>query len=447
MGSYLLARAGHQIGRLGSRGRATYRFPIWFTSAGIFIPKAMAVYIGGLMFSPGRLAITVLFFPALLGFFRGLSRGLYSISGADVFMLALSAWMMAAPWFSDNSGSSPLLAGSEVLELFGAFLIGRTYIHGRPALEYFMQTLAVIACVVTLIGITDIIAGHYFVYDTTARWFGQPFYGAVERSGMLRAESTFDHPILFGAFGVICATLFLHHKMNRRRFLYVSVGICAGLLSISAGPLLAFSLMVAAYLYGKVMSNFAWRWKALWGAFGLFLCVLFSVSNSPIGWICDHLTFDAESAYFRLATWYAAFDRISESPWVGFFREKSGNEFLDRSIDSVWLVCALLYGLPMVALLILANLASFLRTKPITQPLTEDEVFTIWMRRGLTATLGMFIFIGLTVHYWNAMWMFWGLCIGIRTSLRQPYFVRFYAPTYPPASNLTSTDERLTRIA
>jgi len=31
----------------------------------------------------------------------------------------------------------------------------------------------------------------------------------------------------------------------------------------------------------------------------------------------------------------------------------------------------------------------------------------------------VFMFSGLTVHFWNYMWMFWGVCLGVRASLRE----------------------------
>jgi hypothetical protein len=145
-----------------------------------------------------------------------------------------------------------------------------------------------------------------------------------------------------------------------------------------------------------------------------------------------------------MATWYSAFDRIAQSPWTGFFREKSGDEFLDRTVDSVWLVVALLYGLPAIALLILANLASFWRTTPKRLPSTADEVFLSQMRVGFSSALAMFMFIGLTAHFWNAMWMFWGLCIGIRTSLQEQYFASVTQLHRPGRSPRTSPNPVLT---
>jgi hypothetical protein len=402
-------------------GRNPHRLPIWLVLIGFFTPKTMAIFIGGLMFSPGRLAISILFVPALGKFVTGLARQYRSVVGADLLMLALVAWMLGATFFQTSSSSaSPLVsAGSEALELFGAYIIGRAYLYGRPALEMFMRALVAVSVVLTAIALIDVVSGRYLVYETTAQLFGAIYYGAMERSGFVRAQSTFDHPILFGAFCCVCAAMFLHWEANRRRLVYCGVCVCGILLSVSSGPLMAFAFMLGAYWYGQIMRNFGWRWKAFWAVIFAFLCALFSLSNSPVGWIIDHLTFDVENGYFRLATWYATFDQIALSPWVGFFRDVSGNEFLDRTVDSVWLVCALTYGLPMMILLILVNLAAFWRNGPNPRPRSGDDASMSSLRTGFTVALVMFMFIGLTVHFWNAMWMFWGLCIAIRASLRE----------------------------
>ena len=72
-------------------------------------------------------------------------------------------------------------------------------------------------------------------------------------------------------------------------------------------------------------------------------------------------------------------------------------------------------GLPMIALLLLSILATCLqagRARGID--VTMDRLATAF-----TMVLAMFIFIGITVHFWNYMWIFLGLCIGVRASLRE----------------------------
>jgi hypothetical protein len=424
-----LSSARHGSRRGPARSAVAGRAPIRLALIGIFTPKTLALSIGGLFFSPGRAVLALLFLPALGTLLSGIARRQRAILSADLFMLALSVWMIGAALFQEHSTAEASLAtsGSEVLEILGAFLVGRAYVYGRAALESFTHALAVVVMIVTALAVLDTISGHAYIYDTTASWSGVRRFLAMERLGIVRAQSTFDHPILFGAFEVVCAAIFLHARVSRH-LLYMSVAVFGIILSMSSAPLLAFVLMVGAFWYGKMLNNFPWRWKFFWAVVGAFIGAIFMLSNSPVGWIIDHLTFDAENGYFRLASWYASFDRIAQAPWIGFFKEKSGNDFLDSSVDCVWLVCALLYGLPTIALLLLANLASFWGTPPRQRPSTDDDDFMRRMRMGFTAALAMFMLVGLTVHYWNAMWMFWGLCIGIRTSLQEHYLASAKQP-------------------
>ena len=41
------------------------------------------------------------------------------------------------------------------------------------------------------------------------------------------------------------------------------------------------------------------------------------------------------------------------------------------------------------------------------------------LRMAFTLVIVTLAIVGLTVHYWNGLWIFWGLCIGIRGSIRE----------------------------
>jgi hypothetical protein len=42
-----------------------------------------------------------------------------------------------------------------------------------------------------------------------------------------------------------------------------------------------------------------------------------------------------------------------------------------------------------------------------------------YLRTGFSVVLTMFVFLGLTVHFWASIWLFWALCIGIRASIAE----------------------------
>ena len=118
--------------------------------------------------------------------------------------------------------------------------------------------------------------------------------------------------------------------------------------------------------------------------------------------------------------WDAAISKISEAPIFGFAFRTLNVGILDNTVDCVWLVYALRFGLPMIALFLMTNIATFLlngqRQTDIT---TVRETYMNRMRTAFTLVLVLFSLMGLTVHFWNFMWIFWGVCIGIRASLRE----------------------------
>ncbi len=87
-----------------------------------------------------------------------------------------------------------------------------------------------------------------------------------------------------------------------------------------------------------------------------------------------------------------------------------------NSVDSIWLVLPLRFGLPTIVFLGLANIAAILPTKTLPGML---DPFLERMRTAFTLVLILFSFVGLTVHYWNYIWIFWAICLGIRVSLRE----------------------------
>ena len=116
------------------------------------------------------------------------------------------------------------------------------------------------------------------------------------------------------------------------------------------------------------------------------------------GYLGAVLTLDPQTGFYRIWIWNAALVYIPQSPMVGYGHELIGNAILDASVNSIWLVYSLRFGIPMVVLLVLTNIAAFLPPKP--SPVRDAKgVHMARMSRAFTTVLLLFMFSGLTVHF------------------------------------------------
>jgi hypothetical protein len=274
------------------------------------------------------------------------------------------------------------------------------------------------------------------VHQTLASLLHVPTLAGQLRTVMgmttVRAMSTLDHSILFGTFCAVVAMIVLYSERNMvRRALWV--GFCGAgiILSLSSAPLLGVSIGIGAYIYDLLLRSYSWRWKVIFWALGAFLLTVFLVTNNPLGWLISHFTLDPESGYFRFMEWDLAISYIMQVPYTGLPLDYYFGNILDVSVDCVWLVFALRAGLPMIAFLFLANVTACLPAGGASRP-QGAATYMDQMRTAFSVVLFLFMFIGLTVHYWNYSWIFWGLCLGIRASLREASLVVRHRPTYAP---------------
>ncbi len=415
-----------------SRGRANAA-AAWFALIGLIIPAAeVQIYVGSAKFTVGRLGIMLLLLPALFTLFNKGRR--FQIP--DLFACVTAIWIVVAGTNAagPNSVSSSV---AEAIELCGGYLVARAFFFGPAALRTFLKVLKILALASIVLGLADSLSGRLIVHDTFGSLLQVTPIASQYRGGAVRAASTFDHAILFGAFCSLVAIILLFAERTvMRRVLCVGFCFFGCVLAWSSSGLMAFFFGLSIYSYDCMMKRHSWRWRAF-GAAGLLIAAIFcAAANDPLGWIVSHLTLDPSSGYFRFMIWDAATAKITEAPFIGYGFQLFDQPILDVTVDSVWLVLALRFGLPMVILLILTNLTAML---PVRQASTgwPDEPYISALRTGFTVTLAMFLFVGLTVHYWNYLWIFWGICIGIRVSLNE--YTATAAQRFGPHSKMVAS--------
>lgn len=403
----------HSQFRSNASGRR-YRLPAWLSLVGALLPSAELSIRIGVNFPPGRLCIVLLSGPAI---FILLSRA-YRPSWSDFFAIATAGWMVASAVYEKGTDVLLTSAGGESVEFLGAYLVGRAFFGCPESLQTFIQVLKKVAILLLLFALTDRITGQWFVQNTLASLVNVVPPMAVYRGDAIRATATLDHPILLGAFFSLILPLFLYSaKSGTHRISYLLVCLTGTFLSLSSSALMACMMVLAAYSYDRSLKNFPARWPLFWIISATIFGVFFLVANAPLSWMITHLTLDPQTGYFRFLIWNAALERISESPFIGLITDKSNNSILDTTVDCVWLAHALRFGVPMIAFLLLANITAI--WPPNRARDNFRDAFSAQMNTAFTIVLLTFMFIGMTVHFWNYMWIFWGLCIGIKSSLKR----------------------------
>ncbi|WP_253706012.1 O-antigen ligase [Bradyrhizobium sp. WD16] len=332
-------------------------------------------------------------------------------------MLLAAAWMLVAASATAGMGSLASPA-AESLQFLFSYIVGRAFFFRPPALNTFIRVLKILTIAMILIAAAENIAGRWLAHEAAASIFGTTPLGAVFRGNTIRATSTLDHPILFGVFcALVNAILLLWERSAGRRLLFSVICLAGCVLSQSSAALMAYVLGVAAYVYDRQMRQTPARWTIFWVLFGGAIGAVFLVTEHPIGWLVSHLTLDPETGYYRMLIWDAALERIGQSPLTGYSFQLFNENILDSTVDCVWLVEALRFGIPASAFLFLANMAAIWPAGRRKAP-SADE-FDQRMNLAFAIVLLLFVFSGITVHFWNYMWIFWGLCIGIKASLRE----------------------------
>ncbi|WP_056292532.1 O-antigen ligase family protein [Afipia sp. Root123D2] len=404
--------AAHAIKGTPRRIRRPSLVPAWLILIGIILPAEIQISIGGSKFTAGRIGIMLLLVPALVTLFGGRRRLLPS----DLVALALAIWMVVAAIFAGASESFTS-AVAEAIEFVGGYLVARTFFVEAMTVEGFVRVLKLLVLAIVGAALLDALSGRWLIHDTIASFLGAPLFDATFRGNMIRAKATFDHPILFGTFcSLAAAILFYAESDPLKRLFWVGVCFVGCFLSQSSAAMMGFVIITATYTYDHMLRQYSWRWTLLWTTIAICTVIIFAVARHPIGWVISHLTLDPQSGYYRILIWDSAMAQISQQPIFGAGFSLFNDDILDHTVDSVWLVVALRFGVPMVVLMILLTVSVVL---PVNRRIARQPSYLSRMSTAFTLVLVVFMFTGITVHFWNYMWIFWGVCIGMRAALRE----------------------------
>lgn len=371
----------------------------------------LAFQIGTLALSPSRLLLGIVLVPLLIGWVSGRYGGFRS---ADFFLLGFVFWLGLS--YLINTGSKGIeFVGISTIETFGAYLLGRAFVRSASDLNRVSRALFVIllfilpAAIIESVTTIRIYSQLIEMIGTTFAWVDYP-----PRFGLFRAQVVFEHPILYGIFCAMSFSLLyttINEKTGRMSGLWRGwVSIANTFFSLSSGALLALTVQIGLITWEKTTRFLKNRWWVLVGLAVTGYVVVDLLSNrTPFEVFASYMTFNSGTAYYRILIFEYGIQNVWDNPIFGL-----GNRgwvrpsWMMPSVDNLWLLTAMRYGIPGFALFALAFASATIRLAL----LKLQDPHTNSLRRAMVYT---FVGIALgvaTVHLWGATYTFLMFMLG-----------------------------------
>jgi O-antigen ligase len=306
-------------------------------------------------------------------------------------------------------------SGMLVIETMGAYLLARCYIRDA---EDFASTIvlaaAIIACLLPfaayewVTGNRLIISAFRNILPSVETALGE------QRMGFWRVQGPFVHPILFGLF---CGSIFaLTQAVARtkraglvRRLLPALVASTA-LLSMSSAPIAGLVMQGALMSWNGVLRRYRSRWKILWVLMlAGFLVVDFGSNQTPIKFYISHFTFDKATGWFRILIWEYGSASVLNHPLFGIgLGSWARPKWMPDSVDNFWLLTAMRYGIP--ALVFILGSCLWTLFAIAFKPKLDEKLQSY--RVAYLICLVAYLFVGTTVHFWTAAYVWFLFLLG-----------------------------------
>lgn len=385
----------------------TLPIPVIAYVIAVLIP--IMVQVGPLNLSPLRLML-IIYTPFCLSILLSGRRG--KLAATDVFFFLHVFWMAVA--FAVVMPSRLIEnIGSAALEFLGGYLIARVYITSSAQLVALIRLVGLVLLILLPFAIYESLTTRPIILDILSK---VPTFSTVgnvlmeSRMGLDRVQAVFPHPILFGLFSSLSFTFILIGLKGQisglKRFVLLVVsGLCV-FLSLSSGALLAVMIQIALIAWNRIFAFTQRRWLILCGLLVAMYIVVDLLSNrTPIEVFMSYATFSPWNAYWRATIFEWGMVNVWGSPIFGIALKDWVRPWWmwSSSVDNFWLVMAMRYGLPGLALVFAGFVAALIRiarakitNDPLRQQLRLAAMITF---AGLTFTLS-------TVHVWANIYSF-----------------------------------------
>ena len=404
----------------------------------LILPPEFSVTLGGLRLTPYRVFLLGVTVPLFLRLLQNSRQPPHIV---DYLIMAHAAWVVLALTVYDGMATGLESGGIYVVESLGAYLLGRLAVTSAQEHRALIRFMVTVLCVMFLFTLPESLSGKHLIREAARAVAGGPGLPVIEpRLGLDRAFGSFDHPILYGVFAAstFAATYYVLAREQLRPKAIGLMGIVgvSAFLSLSAGPFVGLACQAALLAWDRLTKGISLRWWALSGVFFLmWFAVSLGSNRSPIKVFITYLTFSPQSAYNRILIWEYGSAEVGRHPIFGIgFGDWIRAPWMSDSMDNFWLVTAVRYGLPALGFLIAAIVVLAIRQARVSGRNSElNRHRMAWM----VIIVGLAV-SGFTVHFWNAVFVYFFFLVGTGAWMVYPPRRRrtwMAAKSHPPVVN------------
>jgi hypothetical protein len=385
------------------------RWPLFLFLLALVVP--WVIYIGPLRMSLYRIVLSVMVLPCL-GMWMFGKEGRKRT--ADISLMLYWFWCTLSTIKINGLSVSVQPSGITFVETVGAYMLARCYIRDAEDFYNAVQLLFRVVAFLLPFAILEVVIGQNILRELFEVIFPTQSDVPMMRSGLTRARSVFDHPILFGVYtGSITALVYLvlgYQKSFLERAVRTGIVAATSLMSLSAGALVAVVTQVFLLSWGQLLAAVKIRWQILIGLFILiYLTIELGTNRSALDLLTSFFIFDPSSYWYRRLIWQYASASALNHPLFGVeMHEWERPTGMPASIDNFWLVQAVSHGMPAAFLLLLTFVSVFLAAS-FKQGL-DDKL--LQYRTGFLISMTAFFLAGWTVAFWDHAYVLFMFLMG-----------------------------------
>lgn len=334
----------------------------------------------------------------------------------DLLMLGYCLWAATALILSAGTERAMEPVGILILQSFGAYLAGRLLVRD-PASMRLLVRVTTIALIAMLPAVAiEALTGQKIMLRLGAL-FGQPLPSVDTgvRMGLHRAQGAFEHPILMGVFcaSILSLTFYAFPAPRHRiiRWLGLPAVLISGIFSMSTGALLTLNIQFGLMIWSRLFRTVRKRWRILTVLLTTaYIAIDLASTKSPFHVFVNYATFSAKSSYNRILIWQYGSAEALRHPLFGIgLNQWTRPRYMSDSMDNFWLLQAVRYGIPAFVLLLSAICVILFRMGKIDYGNNQDLTL---MRRGVTFALIATMVAIISVHLWNASYVWLIFLVG-----------------------------------